>query len=586
MFSGRRAVQGWQRHCLTLTRVPSQSRAPLPGIVGALQRKFRVTDAYGSASRPNLVVVGTGWAATELLCNLSKKTVATYDINVLSQTNHFVNTPLLPSITVGTVDPRSIVHPIREVLAKHRRKVENAYLTFNRANVVEVDPDRKRVRCISRGNIHRTDNILKDEQNRLMDDTSHDDTEYWINYDVLVMATGATTNTFGTPGALENCQFLKTVQDALRIRCTVLDNFERAAVEVDNPEEIQRLLTFVIVGAGPTGVEIAAELRDFIKEDVMHQYSGLKKYEIKVQIVEMSSKMLGTYEKVIQEYAADQFKRLDIEMFTEHQVKQVGVDYVEVLDLKTREVKRLPFGMCVWASGVKPSQVSLDLAKTLHGGGMLQTDAFLRVRGQEGSIFALGDCAKITMPTLAASATDMFIQADINKDGELQLEEFKAMIKNARTKYPHLEAYLAAAGEHAVESLYDHAHEKGKVTQEVFAAACAEVDRQMKMLPPTAQVAAQEGAYLAKLINGVPFEKLNHEAGFDEEFKYQHQGSLAYVGGESAVFQSNFGVFKGMATYAMWKVVYFYSSVSFRMRLNLLFNWAKTWFMGRDTSQF
>lgn len=586
MLAGRRALSvAWRRHCLGPVQVTLQGGNPLPplvllrgsGIPGSLQQqKSFATPAKPPEERPRLVILGTGWAATELLCHLDARSLKQYQITVCSPTNHFVNTPLLPSVTVGTMDPRSIVHPTRQILAKHRHRCPEASIKFNEVMVEKVDPEKKQILCKSRS----------------ISETLKDSGEIWVDYDVLVMATGATTNTFGTPGALENCNFLKTVQDAMKIRTSVLDCFEAAVVKarqdgVDDPE-VKRLLTFVMVGAGPTGVEIAAELRDFIKEDVKEQYLGLRGAEIKVQIVEMSSKMLGTYAKVIQDYTAEVFKRSDIEMLTEHQVKKVNKTSVEVMDLKTKEMKTLPFGVCVWASGVKPSEVSLDLAKTLHGGGMLQVDPFLRVRGSEGSIFAMGDCAKITRPTLLASVHDLFVSADVNGDGVLSEAEFEAMIMKASKEFPHLMSFLRAASSDAIHKMYEKAA-GGKVdgiSEDVFAAALAEVDKEMKMLPPTAQVAAQEGSYLAELLNGVPYEKLGHDGGFDREFQYNHQGSLAYVGGENAVFQSDLGVFKGLATYAMWKVVYFYSSVSFRMRLNLVFNWAKTWFLGRDTSRF
>merc|ERR1712193_39402 len=90
-----------------------------------------------------------------------------------------------------------------------------------------------------------------------MDSAVHRE-EAKVSYDMLVCAVGATTNTFGTPGALEYCTFLKTIQDALKIRTTLLDCFETAAVFGTPDEEIDRLLHFVVVGAGPTGVEVGA----------------------------------------------------------------------------------------------------------------------------------------------------------------------------------------------------------------------------------------------------------------------------------------------------------------------------------------
>jgi len=410
-------------------------------------------------------------------------------------------------------------------------------------------------------------------------------TDYWIDYDVLVCAVGATTNTFGTPGALEHCTFLKTIQDAMRIRTTLLDCFETAAVMGTPDEEIDRLLNFVIIGAGPTGVEIAAEIRDFVQEDVLPRYSYFKNRNVSVKIVEMTSRMLGTYDKVIQDYCAKQFKKHDIEMLTEHRVTKVNAKSVEAVCTRTGETVVLPFGMCVWASGVRPNTVSLDLAKAIQGSRMLEVDGNLRVLGAEGSIFALGDCAKITHPTMRAAAHDLFDKADVNKDGVLDAKEFQAMMENARKDFPHFEAYLGHVCNESISNMYKSF---GKaVTYEMFEKAVAEVDKELKMLPPTAQVATQQGVYLSKILNRVDMADLGHKEGFKPEFEYSHAGSMAYIGGEHAAIDApGLGVSTGLITYIMWKGVYWGKSVSWPMKYSMLTDWARSWFLGRDTSRF
>lgn len=595
-------MRPWRRAAAVAARRCSstgQGRSLIPTILANSSQTglapIQRSAAFGSVAvnevkpwdqRPKMVILGVGWAAVNVIRNLDASTLKRYNILVCSPSNHFVNTPLLPSVTVGTLGPRAIAEPIRNVIVKHRKRVPEAWIKFNEVEATKVDTKGKRLLVQTRGSEGRAAfrAVIKGMASATVQ------SEYWIKYDVLVCAVGATSNTFGTPGALEHCTFLKTIQDAMKIRTTLLDCFETAAVFGTPDKEIERLLSFVVVGAGPTGVEIGAEIRDFAKEDVMAHYSGFKDRKIKITIVEMTDRMLGTYDKLIQKYCSDRFRKLDIEMLTEHQVKKVNADSVEVLDLKTKEIKVLPFGMCVWASGVRPNTVSLDLARDLQGSRMLEVDGNLRVVGAEGSIFALGDCAKITMPTLKAHAKELFEKADKNKDGLLDHDEFVGMIEKARKDFPHLEAYLGEARKASIESMYKRTTEsgeaKGEVTPEDFEAALAMVDKELKMLPPTAQVAQQQGEYLAKILNSVPYEELDHVSGFEPKFEYTHLGSMAYIGGEHAAIDApGLGVHSGILTYILWKGIYFGRSISVKMKVSLLFDWVKSWFLGRDTSR-
>lgn len=557
-----------------------------------------------AAKKPKMVILGSGWAACNTIQNLGPAALSQYDITVVSPNNYYTYTPMLPSVTVGTLEPRSIVEPVRNFIAQALKKAPDAKVVFSEAEATSICTETKKVKCLDVS--PRTPVTVEVEKNtkktwksslsgafysgEKAPDGNFYRYEFELPYDVLVLGVGATTNTFGTPGAMDHCLFLKSVGDALQIRSAVVDCFETATVaktaKVDQAE-IDRLLSFVIVGAGPTGVEIAAELRDFIMDNLSKTYPHFKDQPIKVQIVEMGDRVLNTYDKAIGEYTAQRFARQDIELFTKHQVKKVNESSIEVMDLETKEQKVLPFGMCVWASGVRPVDLSLDLAKSL-GTRMLETDSWLRVRGAEGSIFALGDCAKITVPKMKEAAKDLFEMADKNKDGELQAHEFIPMMEEARSKFPHMEAYLGAVSERTLQALYNCTAKgsSGGITMESFSAALAEIDAEIKMLPPTAQVAAQQGSYLGTLLTEVPYAKLAHEDGFEPAFQYNHQGSMAYVGGERAVIDSpQLGVFKGFFTMIMWKGAYWGKSVSLRCKILMAFDWAKSYILGRDTAR-
>lgn len=566
-------LQGEQPKLLTkMQRVKSSLGLPKPGFSGKM-----VPQAVNE--RPKLVILGSGWASYYTIAELGPEALKQYDIKVVSKDNYFTYTPMLPSLSVGTLESESIVQPVRSLVHK-QQKVPEASIQFNEAMAMEIDPERKVVKC-------------KDASPVTLENGS----EFELPYDVLVIGVGATTNTFGTPGAMDNCLFLKSVPDAQKIRSTVVDCFETATLATDQ-KEIDRLLSFVIVGAGPTGVEVAAELRDWIGEDMLKHYPQFKNQEIKVQIVEMGNRVLSTYDQKCSAYTEKRFAKDDIDVLTQHQVKKVNKSSIEVMDLTKQELKEIPFGMCVWASGVKPNDISLELAKSF-GTRMLEVDGSLRVKGSNGSIFALGDCAKMSLPSMKANAKELFEQADKNKDNVLTEDEFVPMMKAVKAKYGQLSHFLGEVNQKNLETMYRMSatrmpHKANVIkaggfglTQDMFEQVLGEVDKEIKMLPPTAQVAAQQGTYLGRVLSEVPYEGLKHPDGFDPNFKYDHQGSMAYVGSHCAVIESPIlGVMKGFFTGVMWKGAYWAKSVSLRSKILMAFYWGRTHLLGRDVSRF
>ena len=136
-----------------------------------------------------------------------------------------------------------------------------------------------------------------------------------LDYDILVVAVGATTNTFNTPGVEENCFFLKQVEDAQKIRNVVIDLVETASIPGQTEDEIKRLLHFVVVGGGPTGVEFAAEVRDFVREDVAKIYPRIKD-RVTVTLVQSQDHVLNTYDKHISNFTEERFKMDGIDAVT------------------------------------------------------------------------------------------------------------------------------------------------------------------------------------------------------------------------------------------------------------------------------
>lgn len=241
--------------------------------------------------RKKLVVLGSGWGALSVLMHL---TPGQFDVTVVSPRNYFLFTPLLPSVTVGTVESRSIVEPIRKLIWKRHK---TAPITFLEAECVGIDHAQKCIQC--------------EDRSAIVGEVSKWD----VPYDMLVIAVGARSNTFGTPGVTEHCHFLKEIPDAQAIRNDIIDLVETASIPGQSQAEQERLLHFVVVGGGPTGVEFAAEVQDFLREDVSRIYPGIHD-KVKVSLVQSRDHILNTYDQTISEYTEKQFSSDKINLIT------------------------------------------------------------------------------------------------------------------------------------------------------------------------------------------------------------------------------------------------------------------------------
>jgi NADH dehydrogenase FAD-containing subunit len=238
--------------------------------------------------------------------------------------------------------------------------------------------------------------------------------EFEVEYDTLVMGVGASVNTFGIKGVRDHCFFLKQIEHAAALRTAIGNTFERANLPGMSEEERIKTLTFVVVGAGPTGIEFTAELRDFIEEDLPKYYPGLLKY-VRIRVLEASDRVLMQFKESLQEKAV-------ADVTAPASVPGLAPDYCQVLlqsavkevtadDITLNDGTVLPYGIAVWAAGIGPLPVTLDLVKKLpecaenqQARGRLTTDRWLRVAGADGTVLALGDCAFVKDAPLPATA--------------------------------------------------------------------------------------------------------------------------------------------------------------------------------------
>lgn len=306
-------------------------------------------------TRKRLIILGTGFAAFRLLKSIDTRS---YEVIVVSPRNYFLFTPLLASSAVGTIEFRSIVEPIR---------LANDTLQYYQASCVALDPEAKTIVCRS---------------------VSSGGEEFPLRYDVLVIAVGATTATFGVQGAEEHALFLKDIPDARALRSKVIECFERANEPQQSEETRKELLRFAVIGGGPTGVEFAAELHDLVTEDLSRRYQSLMPY-VSITILEASERLLSTFDATLSEYTAGAFQKQHISVRTGTKVAELRHEAIVLQDGTV-----IGAGLILWSAGIAPVPFLRDLPFTKERGRLL-TDDYLRIEGHP-EIYAVGDCAAVS----------------------------------------------------------------------------------------------------------------------------------------------------------------------------------------------
>jgi NADH:ubiquinone reductase (H+-translocating) len=443
--------------------------------------------------------------------------------------------------------------------------------------------------------------------------------------------TGSTTNPHGVKG-LENCNFLKSIDDAREIKNKVLHNLEMACLPTTTDEERRRLLSFVICGGGPTGVEFAAELYDMLNEDLMRSFPRILRNEISVHVIQSRGHILNTYDEALSKYAEvglrfwsartglildqqERFAHDSVEILTNSRVREVRPDKIIFTQVEDGKVvpKEIPHGFCLWSTGVckfhsSPSVVLKDLyllaqtefcqriSKKIEvqtNRHALETDSHLRLNGAPlGDVYAIGDCS--TVQNNVADHLVTFLRTlawEKGKDVEVMhvtFREWRDVAAKVKRRFPQAAAHLRR-----LDRLFDE-YDKDKSGTLDFGELhelLVQIDSKLTSLPATAQRANQQGQYLGRKFNRIaqalPGLRANEvdygdlDEAIYKPFEYKHMGSLAYIG-NAAIFDINGMSFGGglLAVY-LWRSIYFAQSVSFRTRILLAMDWSKRALFGR-----
>ncbi|HUP46208.1 MAG TPA: NAD(P)/FAD-dependent oxidoreductase [Thermoanaerobaculia bacterium] len=299
---------------------------------------------------PHVVILGGGFGGLYCARALRRAPVR---ITLVDRHNYHLFQPLLYQVATAALNPSDIAAPIRGIL----RRQKNVEVLLGHAT--SIDTRRKVVQ-------------LEDDE---------------LAYDYLVVATGATHSYFGNPEWAETAPGLKTIDDALKIRRRVLLAFEAAERESD-PDIQAEWLTFVVVGAGPTGVELAGALSEIARKTMVRDFRRIRPESARVLLVEGKDRVLPMYPPSLSEKARQQLARLHVEVITEAMVSDVDARCIRIGD------RSIPTRTVLWGAGVAGSSLAKSLHVPLDRAGKVLVEPDLTIPGHK-DVFVIGDLAAV-----------------------------------------------------------------------------------------------------------------------------------------------------------------------------------------------
>ncbi len=299
---------------------------------------------------PRMVIIGGGFGGISLAKKLSGQEV---QVVLLDKRNYHTFQPLLYQVSTGGLEPDSIAYPIRKILKDYPN------FFFRLANVKKINVREKEL-VTSIGNLY---------------------------YDYLVIATGSETNYYGNAEIEKNGMAMKSIPQSLNLRSLILENFEQALL-TDQMHERDALMNFVIVGGGPTGVELAGALAEIKKGILPKDYPDLDTRRVQINLVQSNDRILNEMSPTASKKAEDFLEELGVQIWKNTRVSGYnGKTVTTMTDLKFETAT------LVWAAGVKGASISgLDAKELLASGNRLKVNGFNQVLGYE-NIFAIGDIA-------------------------------------------------------------------------------------------------------------------------------------------------------------------------------------------------
>ncbi|MEI9980316.1 MAG: NAD(P)/FAD-dependent oxidoreductase [Edaphobacter sp.] len=333
--------------------------------------------------RKKVIIVGGGFAGIEAAKYLGRN-APNVDVIVIDRLSYTTFQPLLYQVALGVLSPSDITRPVRSILSPYR----NVEVILS--EVIDIDRTARSITLVD---------------------------SMQLSFDYLVLATGCTSSYFGNDSWAESAPSLKSIDDAIEVRSRVLLAFEEAEYMAARTGATPSL-HFVIIGGGPTGVELAGALADITQRVLNRDFRHIRTEDSKISLYEGGDTILAAFPPDLQEKGKQQLMSLGVSVHTKTRITEIGARHLVVGD------QRIDATVVLWAAGVAPSTLGKKLGLPLDRRGAVEVDSFLNPSG-EPNIFVCGDLASATengkrIPAVAQPAMQMgkhaaiAILADLN----------------------------------------------------------------------------------------------------------------------------------------------------------------------------
>jgi len=306
----------------------------------------------------HIVIIGGGFAGLRAAKTLSQYSMA--HVTLVDQNNYHLFQPLLYQVATAGLSPADIAVPIRSVIGRF----PNIEVILSKVNSIDLG----------------TKTLKTDLRN--------------INYDYLIIAAGATHSYFNHPEWEKLAPGLKTLEQATEIRRRVLLAYEKAEIESD-PEIKKALLTFVVVGGGPTGVELAGALAEISRETLSKDFKYIDPSQSRIILIEAGARILTAFDPTLSKKATRDLENMGVQICTSSRVSDVQDSYVK-LGTDNNSFEKLSTKTVIWAAGVKPSPLARDLNTPLDKMGRVMVNQYLHIENHP-DVFVVGDLAHFSV---------------------------------------------------------------------------------------------------------------------------------------------------------------------------------------------